>query len=258
MICRARRRDHRRPDRLPARRRSGSSSSPTPRNAPVVSDALAERLAELQGRPRRPVAGDGARRDPGSALGRHPGGRSPTSTSSALRYYAIAEGHVAGHPGARRPDRLHRRGRLRGVRRVRPGGRALGRALAAGRRRARPRARRARRPRHAPARGRHAALRQRARPGDEPVRGRPGPDREARQAGRLRRPSGPRAGRPRRSGEAARRAHDAGPRDRPPRLPGARRRPADRRRHERHAVADARQGHRDGLRRPRAMPSRVR
>ena len=36
---------------------------------------------------------------------------------AALRYYAIAEGTVAGHPGARRPDRLHRRGRLRGLRR---------------------------------------------------------------------------------------------------------------------------------------------
>ena len=57
-------------------------------------------------------------------------------------------------------------------------------------------------------------------------------------------------GGPGRSRPTSRRTGDAGPGHRPARLPGPRRRPADRRRHERDAVADARQGDRDGLRRP--------
>ena len=115
---------------------------------------------------------------------------------AGLRYYAIAEGAVAGIPAlvARTGytgedgfevfvDWNRRSGDLGGPRGRRP------------RRRRRPV--RARGTRHAPARGRHAALRQRARPDHEPLRGRSGPRREAGQAGRLRRPGGPRARRAR-------------------------------------------------------------
>ena len=97
----------------------------------------------------------------------------------ALRYYAIAEGTVAGHPGARRADRLHGRGRLRGLRRLTARAAELWDALA--RRRA---------GRRACCRSAWArATRSGSRPGmplygneldrdDEPVRGRPRPGRK--------------------------------------------------------------------------------
>ena len=204
MICAPRRRDHRRPHRLPAR------AGALPRRRQRLECAGRQRRAgraarRLQGGPRRPLAGDGARRDPGAAV---------ASTSSrpltdvdldALRYYAIAEGTVAGIPAlVARTGYTGEDGFEVFVETARA--RELWDALVGGRRRTRPRAGRARRPRHAPPRGGHAALRQRARPRDEPVRGRAGPGRQARQAGRLRRPGGAREGRPRRSREAPRRA----------------------------------------------------
>ena len=163
MICAPGRRHHRRPDRLPPRPRSGSSSSPTPATRGRRRDALAERLERLQGRPRRPVA-----RDRRSSRSRVRGRAEILAPLTDVDLDGAAllrdrRGHGGRHPGPRRPDRLHRRGRLRGLRRRRPGRRAVGRAAG---RRARRRAGpgRARRPRHAPARGRDAALRQRARP----------------------------------------------------------------------------------------------
>ena len=88
---RAGRRHHRRPDRLPHRARSGSSSSPTRRNAPVVAAELRERLAGSTrpgGRHRcapRCVAiqGPGARDILAPADGRGPGGARATTRSRA-------------------------------------------------------------------------------------------------------------------------------------------------------------------------------
>ena len=86
-----------------------------------------------------------------------------------------------------------------------------------------------------------------------------GSGRQARQAGRLRRPGGARDGRRERSGAPPRRAHRQRPRHRPPRLPGPRRASGrTRRRHERHAIADPRRADRHGLRRDRPMRDRVR
>ena len=162
----------------------------------------------LAGRPRRPLARDRARRDPGPARRVEILAPLTDVDLAALRYYAIAEGQVAGDPGARRPDRLHRRGRLRDLRRHGPRAASCGtRSLAPGGRAGSRRS------------GSAPATRSASRPGmplygneldrhDEPVRGRPRPRREARQAGRLRRPGGARAGRPRRLREAARRARD--------------------------------------------------
>ena len=61
-------------------------------NARVVSDALAERLGRLPGDPRRPLAGDGARRR-SRARARWTSWPPLTDVDlGALRYYAIAEG----------------------------------------------------------------------------------------------------------------------------------------------------------------------
>jgi hypothetical protein len=157
------RRDHRRPDRLP----------PGPerflvvanaRNAQVVSDALAERLDGFKA-----VLDD---RSLATALVAIQGPRSLeilaplTDVDLARSVLRDRRGDGRRDPGPRRPDRLHRRGRLRGVRRRPRRGelwdasrRPAGRTACADR---------PGRPRHAPARGRHAALRQRARPRDEP------------------------------------------------------------------------------------------
>ena len=140
-------------------------------NAQVVRDALAERLDGVPGGPRRP-----SRWPPALVAVQGPRSveilRPLTDVDlGALRYYAIAEGAVAGDPGARRPDRLHGRGRLRGVRRVGRAGEVWDALLDAGRA-ARHRAGRPGRPRHAAPRGRDAALRQRARP-RAPTRSRP-------------------------------------------------------------------------------------
>ena len=67
-----------------------------------------------------------------------------------------------------------------------------------------------------------------------------------------------REGRPGRDRPPARRARDARPGDRPPRLPGPRRRSSERGRDERHPVAVARRGDRDGLRRHGRCRRRVR
>ena len=180
----------------------------------IIDDLIVYRLAEARflvvanagnaadrvGRPRRAPRGlQGASSttdrwrpacSPSRARGRSRSSRPLTDVDLAgLRYYAVAEGTVAGIPalvartGYTGEDGFEvfvDTGRDRG---------ALGRAARGGpaRRRA---AGRARRPRHAPAGGRDAALRQRARPRHEPVRGRPRAGRQARQGRRLRRPRG--------------------------------------------------------------------
>ena len=125
MICAPDGGDHRRPDRLPPR------GGALPRRRERVERPGRERRAGraargLPGGPRRPLARHGARRDPGPARGRdrHAADRRRPRRAPLLR---DRRGHGRGDPGARRPDRLHRRGRLRGVRRDRPGRRALGR-----------------------------------------------------------------------------------------------------------------------------------
>ena len=136
-------------------------------NAAVVSDALAERLTGF-----RAILDD---RSLATGLLAVQGPRAIAVLApltgidlAALRYYAIAEGEVAGIPALVGSDRLHRRGRLRGLRRDRPDRRALGRPA-----RGRPgRRRRARGPGgqgHAATRGRDAAVRQRARSRDDAV-----------------------------------------------------------------------------------------
>ena len=131
----------------------------------------------------------------------------------------------------------------------RPDRRAVGRAPRGG---PRPPAAAGRpgRPRHAPAGGRHAALRQRARRRRRPF------DAGLGRVVKLDKP-GDFVGRAALERVAADgpappgRARRRGTGDRPPRLPRPRRRAADRRRHQRHAVADARRADRDGLRRTR-------
>ena len=167
-------------------------------NAAVVSDAMAERLAGT-----RAVLDDQSLAT-GLVAIQGPRSRDVLAPHTdvdldALKYYAIAEGQVAGIPAlvARTgytgedgfevfvDDRAHRR--------------AVGRPA-----RGRPRlggcARRAGRPRHAAPGGRHAALWQRARPDDHPVRRRPRSGGEAREVRRFRRTGG--AGEGRRRGPA--------------------------------------------------------
>ena len=174
-------------------------------NAAIVSDALAERLDGLQGGPRRPVARDRTAGGPGSAGA--PRSSAPLTDVDLGGAALLRRGRGDGrrHPGAGRPDRLHRRGRLRGLRR--DGRRRCGCGTRCSRRSAAAGggAGRARRPRHAPARGRDAALRQRARPRDEPVRGRARPRRQARPS--------------RATSSAARRSRRS-PRDGPAAAPG--------------------------------------
>ena len=160
-------------------------------NAAVVSDALAERLAGT-----RAVLDDHSL---ATGLVAVQGPRSVDVLGpltdvdlGALRYYAIAEGHVAGIPAQVARTGYTGRGRLRGLRRDGPDRRAVGRA-------ARRRCARADglpvglgRPRHAPPRGRHAPVRQRARPRDDALRRRAGPGRQARQ-GRPTSSVGPRS-----------------------------------------------------------------
>ncbi len=83
------------------------------------------------------------------------------------------------------------------------------------------------------------------------VPGRPRPGGQARQDRRLRRARRPREDRQGRSIAAPRRPDDRGSRDRPPRLSGLVRRPPDRRRDQRDAVAHAGRADRDGVRRTR-------
>ena len=150
-------------------------------NARVVSDALAERLDGF-----RAVLDD---RSLATGLVAVQGPRSldilgPLTELdlSAIKYYGIADGTVAGIPAqVARTGYTGEDGFELFVDVDRAG--ELWDALLDGRAAARPGARGARGPRHAAARGRDAALRQRARPVDEPVRGGPRAGREAVQAG---------------------------------------------------------------------------
>ena len=103
---------------------------PNASNAAVVSATIGERLAGFDATARRRVLPDLARGRPGSGA-RGSWRRSRTWTSTALRYYAIGEGHVAA-VGAGGAHRLHRRGRLRAVRRRRGRHHGLGRAARRG------------------------------------------------------------------------------------------------------------------------------
>ena len=117
----------------------------------------------LHGDPRRPAPRDRPRRDPGTRARRDPpaADRRRPRRAALLRHRRGLRGR---HPGARRPDRLHGRGRLRGLRRDRHGPASCGTPCSPPGGPADGRPGRPRRPRHAPARGRHAPLRQRARP----------------------------------------------------------------------------------------------
>ena len=127
-------------------------------NAQIVSDALAERLGgakavlDDQSLATGLVAVQGPRSV--DVLGPH-----TDIDLAGLRYYAMADGSVAGIPAQVATDRLHGRGRLRGLRRDRSGRGAVGRAAGRGPRRRR-RAGRPGRSRYPAAGGRHAALRQ--------------------------------------------------------------------------------------------------
>ena len=187
-------------------------------NAAIVSDALAARLEGFKAvlDDRSLATGLLAVQGP---LAAEVLGPLTDVDLTALRYYAAAEGTVAGIPAlvartgytgedgfevfvetaatARLWDAL-----LEAVRAAGGGPVGLGR------------------PRHPPAGGRDAALRQRAGPRDEPLRSRARPRRQARQAGRLRRSRGAREGRRGWTCPASRRPDRGGPRDRPPWLSG--------------------------------------
>ena len=172
MICADGRRHHRRPDRLPPGRATGSWSSPTPPTPGSVSDTLAERLAG-----HRAVLDD---RSLATGLVAIQGPRSLEILGSltdldlaAIRYYGIAEGVVAGHRRRRSPGPATRARTASSCSWTRTGRARSGTRVLDGRPRARAGAGRPGRPRHAAPRGRDAALRQRAGPGDQPVRGGP-------------------------------------------------------------------------------------
>ncbi len=96
-------------------------------NAAIVSDTMAERLAGTRAVLDDQSLATGLDRHPGPALARGPGpahGRRPRRTA-LLRH---RRGPGRRHPGAGGPDRVHGRGRLRGLRHDRPDRRALGRA----------------------------------------------------------------------------------------------------------------------------------
>ena len=174
-------------------------------NAPARQRPARRAERRLPGDPRRPLAGDGAGRGPGSAVARRSSAPLTDVDLGALRYYAIAEGRVAGI------DALVARTGYTGedgfevfVENARAG--ELWDALLEAGQAAGPRAGRARRSRHAAARGRDAALRQRS-------RRRPSTRTTPDSAGssswpsrRLRRPRRPRTGRRRRPAPPARRA----------------------------------------------------
>ena len=235
---RARRRDPRRPDRLPPGR--GPVHGRRQRVERAGRVGRAGRAARgFSRRPRRPVARDRRSSRSRARAPRHPRTARRRSTSAAIRYYGIAEGdrRRASRRRSRAPatpartasscsstsigwgtlwDALLEAGRPHGQVPVGPRG-----------------------PRHAPARGRHAAVRQRARP-RRPTRSRPGLARVVKLS-----KAGDFVGRAAlervvRDGVAApaRRPRGARPRHRPSRLSGAgpttaetRSSPAARRRH---------------------------
>ena len=87
---------------------------PNASNAAVVSAAVAERLAAS----RRPSTTPPTGRRSSRSRARRPAAswrRSRTSPSTSCRYYAIGDGARRGRRSLGRPDRLHRRGRLRAV-----------------------------------------------------------------------------------------------------------------------------------------------
>ena len=128
-------------------------------NAQVVLDALRERQRRL----RRAVRDD---RDAYALIavqGPEAAGILKGLTDAdldGLKYYAGLPGTVAGRDGPHRPYGIHRRGRLRAVRRARRRRRRLGGADRGGTRR-RAGAVRAELPRHAAPGGGHAAVRAR-------------------------------------------------------------------------------------------------
>ena len=170
---------------------SASWSCPTPSSG-GRGGRPGERLDGFDGGAGRRVAARPPRRRPGPAA-RELLAPLTDVDLAALQYYAIAEGTSPG-PGARRAHRLHRRGRLRAVRRERTRPPSSGTRCCRRGRRALPV--RPRRARHAPARGRACRSTATSSTRHQPVRGRPRPRRQAREAGRLRRPGGARAGRP--------------------------------------------------------------
>ena len=140
-------------------------------NAQLVSDLLVERSDGFRAILDDRSAGDRARRGPGPPVGRDPrsADRRGPRRAALLR---DRRGPGRGDRGTRGPNRLHGRGRVRGLRRERAGRRAVG-CPARGRPAGRDRPGRPRRPRHPEARGGHAALRQRPR-SDRRTRTRPG------------------------------------------------------------------------------------
>ena len=119
----------------------------------------------VQGRPRRPLARDGPRRGPGATFGRHPQAdhrrraRGSSATTPSPRARSPGFPALVARTGYTGEDGFEVF--VEGSR-----GGELWDALEAAGEGARPRPGRAWRARHAPARGRHAALRQRARPID--------------------------------------------------------------------------------------------
>ena len=162
-------------------------------NAPIVSDALAERLAGSAAilDDRSLATGLVAIQGPRALEALRP---LTDVDLDALRYYAIAEGPVAGIPAlVARTGYTGEDGFEVFVETARTG--ELWDALLDGDARPRRRAGRPGRPRHAPPGSRDAALRQRAGPDDHAVRRRPRPGRQAGQGRRLRRSGRPREGR---------------------------------------------------------------
>ena len=122
---RARRRDHRRPDRVPPRPRTRFLVVANAGNAAIVSDALAERLEGFK------AVLDDRSLATGLLAVQGPRAREVLAPLTDVDLGGPAllrrrRGDRRRHPGARRADRLHRRGRVRGLRRHRRGPAASG------------------------------------------------------------------------------------------------------------------------------------
>ena len=122
------RRDHRRPHRLPARRgalprrrQRRRTRPPSPTRSPSASTGCASSSTTGRATPRSsPIQGPASRGDPRAARPRR------SRRAPLLRDRG---GIGRRRPGPHRPDRVHRRGRIRAVRRVGARGRGLGRGL---------------------------------------------------------------------------------------------------------------------------------